>query len=238
MSFIYTFPAAIGLGALHSLEPGHGKGVISAYLISSGAKIKDAVMLGIISASAHTLSIALLALSASSTIKIFFNQNLTNWFQLVSGIIVIYIGLNIITQRIFTPKGTNIESHHNHGRCQCGHDHGTPPSSASSPLRRLFLTGFFTGLVPCPSALAILLAAVAAGKITLGLGLVVAFSIGSAITMVTIGILVVRASSSIKRHKKWHVVNHLALVSSFLIVFIGGALILQSVSQLGVSPNF
>ena len=85
MSFMYTIPAAIGLGALHSLEPGHGKGVISAYLISSGAKIKDAVMLGIISASAHTLSIALLALSDSSTIKIFFNQNLTNWFQLVSG---------------------------------------------------------------------------------------------------------------------------------------------------------
>ena len=146
--------------------------------------------------------------------------------------------MNIITQRIFAPKGTNIESLHNHGRCQCGHDHGTPPSSASSTLQRLFLTGFFTGLVPCPSALAILLAAVAAGKITLGLGLVVAFSIGSAITMVTIGILVVRASNSIKRHEKWHVVNHLALVSSFLIVFIGGALILQSVSQLGVSPYF
>ena len=41
MSFIYTFPAAIGLGALHSLKPGHGKGVISLpYFL--GSKIKDA----------------------------------------------------------------------------------------------------------------------------------------------------------------------------------------------------
>lgn len=237
MDLMYALPAAIGLGALHSLEPGHGKGVISAYLISSGAKIKDAVMLGIISASAHTLSIALLAFSASSTLRILFPQNLSYWFQLVSGIIVIYIGLNIISQRLFPSKGAKIESHHDHG-CDCGHDHGIPPSNASSPLRSLFLTGFFTGLVPCPSALAILLAAVSADKIPLGLGLVGAFSIGSALTMVTIGILVVRASNSIKRLEKWHVVNRLALVSSLLILFLGGALILQSISQLEVSPTF
>lgn len=239
MDLMYTIPAAIGLGALHSLEPGHGKGIISAYLISSGAKIKDAVMLGIISASAHTFSIALLAFSASSTIKILFPQNLSYWFQLMSGIIVIYIGLNIVSQRLFPSKRAKIEPHHDHNHgCDCGHDHGTPPSNTSSTLRGLFLTGFFTGLVPCPSALAILLAAISAGKIPLGLGLVGAFSIGSALTMVTIGILVVRASSSIKRLEKWHVVNRLALVSSLLILFLGGALILQSVSQLGVSPTF
>lgn len=237
MDLMYTIPAAIGLGALHSLEPGHGKGVITAYLISSGGKIKDAVMLGIISASAHTLSIALLAFSASSTVRILFPQNLSYWFQLVSGIIVIYIGLNIISQRIFSPKGAKTESHcsHTHTHGHCDHEYKKPSSSALAPLRGLFLTGFFTGLVPCPSALAILLAAVSADKIPLGLGLVGAFSIGSAITMVAIGILVVRASNAIKRLEKWHVVNRLALVSSFLIIFLGGALILQSVSHLGVA---
>lgn len=238
MDLMFTIPAAIGLGALHSLEPGHGKGVITAYLISSGAKIKDAVMLGIISASAHTLSIALLAFSASSTIKVLFNHNLSNWFQLISGIIVIYIGLNIISQRIFSSMvGGEDSSHdHNHGHCNCGHETGTTTYPAST-LRGLFLTGFFTGLVPCPSALAILLAAVSVDKIPLGLGLVGAFSLGGAITMVTIAILVVRASNSIKRLEKWHVVNRLALASSLLIVFLGGALILQSVSQFGVSPT-
>lgn len=239
MDLMYTIPAAIGLGALHSLEPGHGKGVITAYLISSGARIKDAVMLGIISASAHTLSIALLAFSASSTVRIIFPQNLSYWFQLVSGIIVLYIGLNIITQRIFSPKGTKTESHcshtHTHTHGHCDHGHKKSSRNALTPLRGLFLTGFFTGLVPCPSALAILLAAVSADRIPLGLGLVGAFSIGSAITMVTIGILVVRASKAIKRLEKWQVVNHLAIVSSALILFLGGALILQSVSHLGVS---
>ena len=50
MDLIFTLPSVIGLGALHSLEPGHGKGVITAYLISSGAKIKDAIGIGLISA--------------------------------------------------------------------------------------------------------------------------------------------------------------------------------------------
>lgn len=240
MDLIYTIPAAIGLGALHSLEPGHGKGVISAYLISSGAKIKDAVLLGIVSALTHTLSIALLALSASSTLKILFSQNLSYWFQLVSGIIVIYIGLNIISQRIFA-SGEKIDpnqSHsHHHAGCSCGHAHRNL-TKISPSWQSLCLTGFFTGLVPCPSALAILLTAISADKIPLGLGLVGAFSIGSALTMVTIGILIVRASNSIKGLEKWQVVNRLALVSSMLILFLGGALILQSVNQIGVSPIF
>lgn len=238
MDLMYTIPAAIGLGALHSLEPGHGKGVISAYLISSGAKIKDAVMLGVISALAHTLSIALLAFSASSTMKMLFPQNLSYWFQLLSGVIVIYIGLTIISQRIFPNQGEKSASHHSHSHDhgQCNHDHGYTNSSAEmSPLKGLFLTGFFTGLIPCPTALVILLAAVSADRIPFGLGLVGAFSIGSAVTMVALGVLVVRASNSIKRLEKWHVVNRLALVSSFLILFLGGALILQAISQLGIS---
>lgn len=99
----------------------------------------------------------------------------------------------------------------------------------------LFLTGFFTGIVPCPSALAILLAAVSADKIPLGLGLVGAFSIGGAITMVAIALFVVRASHTMKKLEKWQVVNRLALVSSCLIIFLGGAVIFQSINHIGVS---
>lgn len=242
MNLVYTLPAVIGLGALHSLEPGHGKGVITAYLISSGAKIKDAIMIGLISAAAHTLSIILLAISASSTIKVFVPETLTYWFQLISGIIVIYIGLNMITQRIFDYYEAKHKSHHFHERshsCSSGHcshqhvQHSTPSSRSN-----LFLTGFFIGIIPCPTALAILLTAVSANKIPFGLGLVGAFSIGSAITMVGIAIVVVRAGHTMKRLERWQVVNRLSLVSSFLIIFLGGAVILQSLNLIGVTPTF
>lgn len=242
LEFMYTFPAVIGLGALHSLEPGHGKGVITAYLISSGAKIKEAIVIGLISALAHTLSIVLLALSASTAIKVLVPENLIHWLQLISGIVVIYIGLNIITQKIFAyndKKQRYLNAIHIHDcNSHCNHTHNhSHVSIKNNPSNRfdLFLTGFFTGIVPCPSALAILLAAVSADQIPLGLGLVGAFSIGGAITMIGIAIFVVRASHTIKKLEKWKVVNSLALVSSCLIIFLGGAVIFQSISQLGLA---
>lgn len=241
MDLTYTLPAVIGLGALHSLEPGHGKGVITAYLISSGAKIKDAIAIGLISALAHTLSITLIAISASSAIQVIVPEDLIQWFQLISGIVVIYIGLNIITQRLFDYREAKQKPNkaHKSNACtgHCNHHHIKSHSVRSSRLN-LFLTGFFIGIIPCPSALAILLAAVSANKIPLGLELVGAFSIGGAITMVAIAVFVVRASHTIKKLERWQVVNRLAIVSSFLIIFLGGAVILQSLGRIGASAGF
>ncbi|HBW38493.1 sulfite exporter TauE/SafE family protein [Desulfosporosinus sp. BICA1-9] len=241
MDFMYTLPAVVGLGALHSLEPGHGKGIITAYLISSGAKIKDAIGIGLISALAHTLSITLIAVSASSAVKVIVPENLIHWFQLISGIVVIYIGLNIMIQRFFNYQ----EARHKTSRSQinecsshCNHHHHSEPHSVPSSRSNLFLTGFFTGIIPCPSALAILLAAISADKIPLGLGLVGAFSIGGAITMVAIAVFVVRASHTIKKLERWQVVNRLAMVSACLIIFLGGTVILQSLGRMGISAGF
>lgn len=241
MDLMYTLPAVIGLGALHSLEPGHGKGIITAYLISSGAKIKDAIAIGLITALAHTLSITLIAVSATSAVKVIVPENLIHWFQLISGIVVIYIGLNIITQRYFDYQESkrNINKVHDSHHCtsHCNHHHSERKSVPSSR-SNLFLTGFFTGIIPCPSALAILLAAISADKIPLGLGLVGAFSIGGAITMVAIAVFVVRASHTMKKLERWQVVNRLAIVSSFLIIFLGGAVIFQSLGRIGISSGF
>jgi len=100
------------------------------------------------------------------------------------------------------------------------------------------LTGFFTGIIPCPSAIAILLAAVSTDQIPLGLGLVGAFSIGGAITMVTIAVFVVQASHTMKKLERWQVVNRLAMVSSCLIIFLGRAVIYQSLERIGIASGF
>lgn len=46
MDILFSIPGSIGLGALHSLELGHGKGVISAYLIATRGKRQDDMLLG------------------------------------------------------------------------------------------------------------------------------------------------------------------------------------------------
>ena len=68
------------------------------------------------------------------------------------------------------------------------HSH-LPPGAAGEKItwRSLLALGISGGLVPCPSALVLLLAAVALNKTAYGMLLVVAFSVGLAITLTAIG---------------------------------------------------
>ena len=55
--------------------------------------------------------------------------------------------------------------------------------------RQIILFGLTGGLLPCPSALAVLLVCLQLKKVTLGFALVLGFSIGLAITLVTVGVI-------------------------------------------------
>jgi nickel/cobalt transporter (NicO) family protein len=57
----------------------------------------------------------------------------------------------------------------------------------------LIALGASGGLVPCPSALVLLLAAISFGRIAFGLTLLVAFSLGLAVVLMGIGVLVIYA---------------------------------------------
>ncbi|MHB1005890.1 MAG: HoxN/HupN/NixA family nickel/cobalt transporter [Chloroflexota bacterium] len=75
------------------------------------------------------------------------------------------------------------------------HGHGPAPRSGERPsLGGLVTLGISGGIVPCPAALALLLAAVGAGNILGGLSLVVIFSLGLAVVLVAIGITLVKAT--------------------------------------------
>jgi nickel/cobalt exporter len=59
--------------------------------------------------------------------------------------------------------------------------------------------GASAGLIPCPSALVVLLGAIAQHQVALGLVLILAFSAGLATTLVALGLVVVSASSVARR---------------------------------------
>ncbi|GAX89966.1 ABC transporter permease [Effusibacillus lacus] len=69
----------------------------------------------------------------------------------------------------------------------------------------------------------------------MGLGLVAAFSIGSAIAMSTLGMVVVRAEDSVRQLEKWRVANALTFVSSILILCLGGFVFYHALTGLGLS---
>jgi nickel/cobalt transporter (NicO) family protein len=112
------------------------------------------------------------------------------------------------------PLGRLVPHHHHHGEHDHGHghDHGHSHDHAHSPhghshdhdpshphgdsvvtRRSLIAMGAAAGLIPCPSALVVLLGAIAQHEVALGLLLIVAFSVGLAGTLTALGLLVVYA---------------------------------------------
>ena len=98
---------------------------------------------------------------------------------------------------------------------------------------QLFLLGVSGGLVPCPAAIAILLAAVAAGRLGEGLTYVLLFSLGLAAVLIAIGIVVVSASKLASRFldaKRF--ARKISIASAGLITLIGVVTLITSVRHL------
>ena len=129
-----------------------------------------------------------------------------------------------------------IVTSHVHGGWQ--HDHVLPAPGALVRRRELIAMGLAGGLVPSPSALVVLLGAIALGRIPFGLLLVVAYGIGLACTLVAAGLVMVRFESRVRRWTESRgtvfggglvaVANALPLLSGLAIIGAGTLLVLRS----------
>jgi len=94
--------------------------------------------------------------------------------------------------------------------------------------------GAAAGLIPCPSALVVLLGAIAQGQIALGMVMIVAFSLGLAMMLTVLGLIVVYAGRVLGRlNVPSRIVTALPAVSAVLIVGVGLVLTANAVPQLG-----
>ncbi|AQS60391.1 nickel/cobalt transporter [Desulforamulus ferrireducens] len=220
MDFWLYFFSALGIGALHALEPGHGKSIMGAYLIMSRGRSRDAVLLGLISAITHTMVIVVLAVLAHSATALAMSntslpqERMENWLKLVSGVIIALVGLRMVIRKTTTCS------------CGCGQaQHLGPWGKQPQPkgnLLDILLLGFTNGLMPCPSALAVLLLSVSSGALLSGLALVFAFGIGGAVALVTIGLVFVKLSSWAGGLFDRGIGRFLPKLSGLLIFAIGG----------------
>ena len=134
---------------------------------------------------------------------------------------------------IFTPAAQWADTTlHSHGGGPL-HSH-LPPGAAGEKVtwRSLLALGISGGLVPCPSAMVLLLAAVALNKTAYGMLLVVAFSIGLAITLTLIGLAFLHARNRFRRPSvdaRWP--SLLPVLSAATITVLGVALCFGAVSS-------
>jgi ABC-type nickel/cobalt efflux system permease component RcnA len=219
---------AFGWGALHALSPGHGKAMVAAYLIGTRGTARHAVWLGVTVTITHTIGVFALGLVTLALSQYVLPEDLYPWLTLVSGLMVVAIGAAVLRARY----RSHCHGHGHHHGHDHSHSHGEGHAHVETAVTRrsLIAMGAAAGLIPCPSALVVLLGALAQHEVALGLLLIVAFSVGLAGTLTALGLLVVYARGILPRGRlTGRLATTLPAASALAIVLVGCLLTARAV---------
>jgi nickel/cobalt exporter len=229
------------LGAAHAATPGHGKTVSAAYLVGTRGRPSDALALGIFVTLAHTSGIVLFAMLAAfgSTVL---SQQSERYVSLAMALLMLGVGVWMLASHRRATAGVHDHSQapsdwsaaapHQHAWGP-PHSHAFDVSAGERPSWRLLLgLGVAGGLLPDPAALAVLLAALASGKLVLGLLTVVLFSLGFASVLVLVGTLVGQVGRLALGWLHESALRWFQLATAMVIVLVGAAMTIGAWRQL------
>lgn len=208
---LFALGLALVAGAVHALGPGHGKSIMAAYLVGTEGRIRHAVAVGAAVSLMHTASVVALGVLILGASRLFSPEAVFPWLSLLSGAIVLSLGVWLFRARLASRRharahharvagdisGDHLDLEgHGHGHEHGGHHHvhgDAARAVAPTSWKGLGVIALSGGLLPSPSALVVLLGAVALHRVVFGLVLVGTFSVGLAAALTAVGILVIRA---------------------------------------------
>jgi ABC-type nickel/cobalt efflux system permease component RcnA len=211
-------------GAAHALSPGHGKAIVAAYLVGTRGAARHAALLGLIVTVTHTLGVFTLGLVTLALSQFVVPDQLYPWLNLAAALLVVGVGVTVLRARVLH-MDAHLHGHEHHHE----HDHG---GEYDGGLRGLIATGISGGILPCPSALVVLLAAISLHRVGYGLLLIVAFSLGLAVSITAIGLVAVSAKSFFSRASfEGRLVRALPTVSALIVIGLGIAMTLRALPK-------
>ena len=256
---LFGLLVAVLLGGVHALSPGHGKTVVGAYLVGSRGTARHAAFLGLTVTITHTAGVFALGVATLLASQYVVPERWFSGLSFLSGAIVVAIGTSLLIRRLRAATGWHSHAHaheshshdhehthsheHDHAGDATQHSHGgrvhshVPPGADGSPVtwRSLLALGISGGILPCPSALVVLLAAISLHRVGYGLLLVVAFSAGLAGVLTTVGLAFVYAGRLLKSAGGFgRVARVLPAFSAFVITCAGIAICYEALNQTGL----
>jgi len=196
-SFIYI-ASAFGLGALHALEPGHGKSVMAAFVMGTNAKLRDAWLLGLIVVFSHVFLVLILGVVSIFLLGALDTGTAQNVMGFIGGSLLILVGIWILRSY----------NHHHH-------DHEIDTGKG------VIAIGLSTGLVPCPAALGVLMFSLSNNQLYDGIVYVLIFSAGLAISITMLSVLFVKGKGFLQSYMGNKNLNKIPLISGIIIISIG-----------------
>jgi ABC-type nickel/cobalt efflux system permease component RcnA len=256
LSFYFlALGVSLVLGALHALTPGHGKTVVAAYLVGARGTTWHAIALGSIVTLTHTGSVLLLGFVTLVASRYILPTSIIPALEVLSGLLIVSLGVYLLAQRLreWRHSQMHLQGHvhyhspdhnhdHEHGHRHHhhdsdhdhehdhGHSHTIPDALTWRSLTALGISG---GLVPCPDAIAILLVAIAINRILFGLTLIISFSLGLAVVLIAIGLVMVHSRRVFDRLEVFsRFAPAMPVISAVVVMILGLGLTYSASAQL------
>jgi nickel/cobalt exporter len=208
-NILLLVPIALALGALHALEPGHSKALMSAFIVAIHGTAKQAILLALAVTVGHTIIIWGLAILAWRYQDTEMVAKAEPWLLLVGGLLIVALAVRML-YRLRFGGGHHGHDHHDHDEDDedahaAAHAAEVRERVAKGPVTNFDIAwfGFSGGLMPCPAAFAVLLACFHHGAYALGVVMVAAFSVGLAATLVGIGLAAAWGARALASRQGW-----------------------------------
>ncbi|MGZ8579204.1 MAG: hypothetical protein ACXWWX_06710, partial [Actinomycetota bacterium] len=240
---------AVGLGAWHALLPGHGKTIMAAAMVGSGARARQAIAVAGAVALMHSASVMVLGLAVLALERTFRPETIYPWLGGMAGLAAVGVGAYLLRVRwavwrhhrahraVRDDRGREAPAiDHDHGTHEHEHAHAHTHEVALDPTGRLGVKGLVAlalagGILPAPSALLVMLGAVQAHRVVYGIALVAAFSAGLAAALLGVGVGALRARDAVARRLSATASLAVPLVSAAAILVVGAALTVRAVAS-------
>lgn len=254
--------AAFGWGAAHAFSPGHGKTIVGAYLVGSRGTVRHALFLGLTTTITHTAGVFALGFVTLFAAQFILPEKLYPWLSMASGVLVVIIGAVMIKDRLqsflhghdhhhhhshehddheHSHEGHTHHDQHTHAHDGHHHHHHLPPGlDDKNPMqamtwRNLLALGISGGLLPCPSALVLMLGAISLQRVGFGLALIVLFSLGLASVLTGIGVVLVYAGKFFQRiPESGPLFRFVPVASALFITVVGVGITVQALMSMGI----
>jgi nickel/cobalt transporter (NicO) family protein len=191
-------------GVFHAAGPGHGKAVITTYLLTHRQHLRRGLALSWASSLLQGLTAIALVLGVVVLAERMTRQALgqVRTLEMVSFALVAGVGAWLVFRALRglcrlrgAAHRAGHDHHHADGACGCGHAHHVTPAQAarSEGLGAMIGTVVAVGIRPCTGAILVLAVANMLGLWLAGIAAVVAMSVGTAITVSVLAVLAVQA---------------------------------------------
>ncbi|WP_416896765.1 MAG: nickel/cobalt transporter [Minwuia sp.] len=242
-------------GVFHAVGPGHGKAVITSYLLANERAVKQGILLAVLSSLAQGVSAVVLVFGGAWLAGLA-GQRLMDaaWSleQISFGVIALIGGF--LLWQVVTGRGHHHHhgehDHHDHGDHGHGHEghdhdhhhhhHGPDVAALSSEpltIRRALPIVAAVGIRPCGGALIVLVFAIANGLYLAGIGATFAMSLGTAATVSALAVLTLTSKKAAlrfaSRDMKWagRIETGLKLLGALALIAFGVLFLLASLDQ-------